>query len=548
VLGNDTDPDASDTLAVSAVNGVAADVGQTVTLGSGAKLTLNADGTYSYGPNGSFESLGVGQTATDSFSYTVSDGHGGTSTATVTITVNGANDGPTAADDAGSATEAGTAAGSNASGNVLTNDSDPDAGDSLVVSAVRTGAESGSGTAGTVGSSLTGQYGKLTLNADGTYSYAVDGANAAVNALNASQTLTDTFTYTVSDGHGGTDQATLTVTVHGANDTPVAVNDSNSVGEDGPAVTGSVLGNDNDPDNGDSLTVSAVNGSSAAVGSQVTLSSGALLTLNANGTYSYDPNHAFESLNTGQTATDSFTYTASDGHGGTSTATVTITINGANEAVVADPNDFDDLGSSLATNLGATNGDDVLVGTPNPDNINGGNGADTMYGRAGNDTLTGGNGIDKIYGQAGADTINGSADGDFLYGGSGNDIVNGNANDDTLFGGSGNDNLDGGADNDVITGGYGADTMTGGNGADRFVYLSVTDSPTGAGTQDTITDFQHLTDKIDLTAFGVTFSAVTLTVAGGNTTVGVDTNGDSVADLTFTLQGSTGITSGDFLF
>jgi len=81
VLANDSDPD-GDTLSVGQVNGSAADVGTPVTLPSGAVLTVHQDGSFSYDPNGQFEGGG-----TDSFTYTVSDGHGDEATATVTITV-----------------------------------------------------------------------------------------------------------------------------------------------------------------------------------------------------------------------------------------------------------------------------------------------------------------------------------------------------------------------------------------------------------------------------------------------------------------------------
>ncbi len=93
-IAADSDPDANDTLTVTAVNGSSTDIGNQITLASGALLTLNSDGTYSYNPNGQFESLGEGETDTDSFTYTISDGNGGTSTATVTITIDGKNDPP----------------------------------------------------------------------------------------------------------------------------------------------------------------------------------------------------------------------------------------------------------------------------------------------------------------------------------------------------------------------------------------------------------------------------------------------------------------------
>jgi VCBS repeat-containing protein len=94
---------------------------------------------------------------------------------------------------------------------VLANDTDSDGG-TLVVSAVRTGAEAGVGTAGTLGVALQGAYGKLTLNADGSYGYTADN----LAALHPGQIAKDYFTYTLSDGQGGTDKATLTISVFGA--------------------------------------------------------------------------------------------------------------------------------------------------------------------------------------------------------------------------------------------------------------------------------------------------------------------------------------------
>ena len=142
---------------------------------------------------------------------------------------------------------------------------------------------------------------------------------------------------TADDLNGGI--VTTTVTLHIQNAPPIADNDVNSVLEGGPAVPGNVLDNDNDGGlDTDPLTVSPVNGSPLAVGNQIMLASGALLTLNADGSYDYDPNGAFDGISLGQTGTDSFTYQVSDGQGGVATATVTITVHGENDApVVVDP-------------------------------------------------------------------------------------------------------------------------------------------------------------------------------------------------------------------
>ncbi len=105
-----------------------------------------------------------------------------------------------------------------------------------------------------------------------------------------------------------------------------------------------------------------------------------------------------------------------------------------------------------------TEGDDVILGTPNDDTINGLGGNDVICGRNGDDFINGGNGNDRILGEAGNDK---------LAGGGGNDTVIANNGNDELFGGTGNDFLDGGAGNDVLAGAAGNDIIAGGSGADR---------------------------------------------------------------------------------
>ena len=149
LLANDTDPDASDVLTVSGVN----------TAGTLGVVTWNADGSFTYNPNGKFASLAVGQTATDSFTYTVSDGQGGTGTARVTLTIAGVNDAPVARDDTYT-TDEHTALSVAANLGLLANDSDVDASDVLTVSGVNT-----SGTLGVV-----------TWKANGSFTYDPNGS------------------------------------------------------------------------------------------------------------------------------------------------------------------------------------------------------------------------------------------------------------------------------------------------------------------------------------------------------------------------------------
>ncbi|RQP24754.1 tandem-95 repeat protein [Albitalea terrae] len=334
VLVNDTDVDAGDTKAVSGV----AFGATTGTVGSGlagtyGTLTLNADGSYSYLANkAAAEALGAGQTATESFTYTVRDTAGATSSATITFTITGTNDGPTAVADTAAATEDVTLNVSAASG-VLANDTDVDAGDTKTVSGIAFGA-----TTGTVGSGLAGTYGTLTLNADGSYSYLAN--KAAAEALGTGQTATEVFTYTMRDAAGATSSSTITFTITGTNDAPVAVADTASATEDvtlNVAAASGVLANDTDVDTGDTKTVSGVafGATAGTVGSGLAGTYGTL-TLNADGSYSYLANKAAaEALGTGQTATEVFSYTMRDAAGATSTATITFTVTGTNDGPTA---------------------------------------------------------------------------------------------------------------------------------------------------------------------------------------------------------------------
>jgi large repetitive protein len=260
VKGNDTDVD-GDTLTV-----------QSVTQGTKGSVSI-VSGQVLYTPNANYN-------GTDSFTYTISDGNGGTSTATVNVTVAPVNDAPIAVNDAVT-----TAEDTPITINVQGNDTDVD-GDTLTVQSVTQGAK------GTV-SIVSGQ---------------------VLYTPNANYNGTDSFTYVISDGNGGTSTATVNVTVMPVNDAPVAVNDTVSTAEDTP-VTISVLSNDTDVD-GDTLTVQSV-------------------TQGAKGTVSIVSGQVLYTPNANYNGTDSFTYVISDGNGGTSTATVNVTITPVNDAPVA---------------------------------------------------------------------------------------------------------------------------------------------------------------------------------------------------------------------
>ena len=225
-------------------------------------VTLNADGSYTYTPAANF----VGA---DSFTYTVSDGHGGSATATVTLTV--ADVAPTASGDTA------TTPANHAVSGTLASDAASSVGLPLTFAKASDPA-----------------HGSVTVNADGSYTY-----TPAANFVGA-----DSFTYTVSDGHGGTATATVTLTV--ADVAPTASGDTATTTAN-HAVSGTLA---SDAASSVGLPLTFAKATDPAHGS---------VTLNADGSYTYTPAANF-------VGADSFTYTVSDGHGGTATATVTLTV------------------------------------------------------------------------------------------------------------------------------------------------------------------------------------------------------------------------------
>jgi VCBS repeat-containing protein len=291
VATGDSDVDAGTTLAYA----LAAPV---------AGLTIESNGSYSFNPSDVvYQSLAAGETLVVVANYTVSDGIAPPVASTLTITVTGVNDAPVAVDDVYEADE-GTGV---VTGDLSDNDSDVDDGEVLTYSVV------GAAPAG------------LTLNADGSWEFDTD--NAAYDSLAVGEEAVATFTYEVSDGNGGTDQATVTLTVNGTNDEPIAVDDVYEATEGTGIVTGNLSDNDTDVDASDVLEYSVIGDAPAG------------LTLNADGSWEFDTDDAaYDSLAVGEEAVATFTYEVSDGNGGTDQATVTLTVNGSNdEPTVAAP-------------------------------------------------------------------------------------------------------------------------------------------------------------------------------------------------------------------
>jgi Ca2+-binding RTX toxin-like protein len=166
--------------------------------------------------------------------------------------------------------------------------------------------------------------------------------------------------------------------------------------------------------------------------------------------------------------------TAITGATGTS---YTLTTADADKAISVRALFTDTLGGKEAVSSGST----ALV-TYSPDTVTGTDAADVLHGGLGASTVSGLAGNDTLYGEAGADT---------LRGGEGND---------TLYGGVGNDQLLGDAGDDRLVGGTGADLLTGGEGRDGFVFTALADLGATPAATDTIADFTHGQDRIDLSA------------------------------------------------
>lgn len=265
VLNNDTDAN-GDTLTIVTVsnpsNGTAAISGNAIL----------------YTPNAGFN-------GSDTFNYSISDGNNATNSAIVTITVNSQpNTAPVANND--SATTNGIRTRQI---NVLVNDRDAD-GDTLSIT-------------------------QFTQPANGSVTRTGSSLNYTPNATFSG---TDRFSYTINDGNGASDTATVTITVP-ANNAPDAVEDT-AVLFNNETINVNVLANDTDPD-GDVLSV--------LPGSVNAITAGISASLNADGTIFVNPQGTVASL--------SVEYTVTDGRGGTDIAVLTLASTDPNDPNISFP-------------------------------------------------------------------------------------------------------------------------------------------------------------------------------------------------------------------
>ncbi len=339
---------------------------------------------------------------------------------------------------------------------LLNNDTDannPDAGQILSV----------------VGVSTTGidapAHGTLVANGNGSYTYTPSPDYHGA----------DSFTYTLSDGAGGTTKGTVNLTVAPVNDAPTGA----------PVISGV-----------------------AAVGQLLSAAVGTVADADGLGTLIYQWQHSADGINdwialNGETQAD-YAVSLLDAAAFLRVVVRYVDGDGSAESVNSAP-------SSRVT--GATEAADTLTGTAGNDNINALGGDDVVYGLAGNDTLSGATGVDTLDGGNDDDTLDGGAGADTLIGGDGNDLFvvddagdvvldtggldtlassvsatldaalenliltgsaaidgAGNSSANSVTGNSGDNTLDGGGGNDTLIGGAGDDTLIGGADSDTASY------------------------------------------------------------------------------
>ena len=381
-------------------------------------LTFRADGSYEYtlnnknpgeaGADGNaVNNLALGQTVTETFTVYVTDAQTGRSVPqTITVTINGTNDVPTldlsndnlndllggdgnlhvvedgvGREDAntpttdpgkentsftGHTTDTGTASGN-----------DVDAGHILYFGAVAGEATKtfdpsvfntadSTATGGAASSVVAGgQYGSLTINSNGSYTYAMKGEGenvsfeldgktyTSLDQLAEGDTIYETFTIYVRDEHNAWTAKTVTVAIHGTNDIPtldITGSDWNITQGGDLSIDGTFTVTDNDRDAGTDQAfhiaggkdtsgtgTDGAHGTDGDTNATFTTDYGTLTLDPATGQWTYEANpDAIKGLGKDETKIETFEVTVTDEHGATSTQTITVTLNGINDLPVID--------------------------------------------------------------------------------------------------------------------------------------------------------------------------------------------------------------------
>jgi Ca2+-binding RTX toxin-like protein len=381
---------------------------------------------------------------------------------------------------------------------------------------------------------------------------------------------TDSFTYTVSDGQGHTDTATVTLNISAPAGAIVGTSGDDTLnGTTGTDTIFGLAGADIiNADAGNDTIYGGLGNDTISGGDGIDLiggGSGDDAIDGGAGKDTADYSAASSGVNVNLA-----TGTASDGNGGTDTLTGIENV----------------IGSAFADILTGNSAGNVLNGRAGNDTITGNNSADTLIGGAGNDALDGSNGndtadysaaasgivldlaagtasndgdagadtlanIENVTGSAYADNITGNSAANTINGGAGDDVIDADGGDDTLKGGAGTDTLNGGSGNDTVD--YGAAV------AGIVVNLSTgTTSNDGDGGSDTLTSIENVigSSNSDLIVGDANAnilngagSADTLSGGGGNDSLngggGTDTADYSAAASGITLDLTAGTASND---
>jgi len=358
-VGEDTDPD-SPVLTVTDISfgGTGHSVGVEFAATYGW-LTLNADGSYTYrldNDNPAVNALKDGETLTEVFDYTIDDGSGLTASAKLTITINGETDGAPAivpvdvngaadgqaevyehglTDSTGKETTTGAITVTAADGlsSISVGGRDITLAELQNLGTTPITIDTDEGLLTLTGFAATTDVGGVPTSGTLNYSYTLKAA-----LPNGTQSL-DTVALTVTDAGGDTNNGTLTVRI--IDDVPVARDDAAEIVEDTDQVSGNVvigsgpgdvpdtIGADGESASGAVTDVSFA-GTSQGVGTRFATTYG-WLTLNADGSYTYELNNADPTVNAlkvGETLTETVRYTITDSDGDDAAANLTITILG----------------------------------------------------------------------------------------------------------------------------------------------------------------------------------------------------------------------------
>ena len=531
-FGIDTGP----SLAIVQVDGDAGKVGTAFLLASGALVTVNANGIFTYDPNGALERYPIGKTIDELFEYTVTGG----GTATVQVTVTALDN-----DDLFEGTE-----GNDSFFAGLGNDTIYGLGGNDAI-------DGGSGADTMLGGAGDDEY-WLDQAGDTVTEYAGEGYDTAyfsfdfrANAANFANIEAFYLIGTADEArtNNGDNELYANPTLgslllaFGGNDLLVGgTGDDVLVGGTGNDTMRGGLGNDRyfviDP--GDVVIELAGEGIDEIRTNQNTTLGDNLEDLRLRGA---------ASIGTGNAA-DNTIFAGS--------AAATLSGLAGNDTL---------YGSASADTIDGGDDNDTLFGNAGADTLNGGNGDDILNGGSQGDTLNGGPGDDRLRGNEGLDTLNGDAGRDRLEGGDNPDVLRGGADNDVLLGQEGNDQLFGDEGDDRLTGGTGRDRMTGGTGQDDFLFGEGDFAGLGASDSDRILDFSDAEgDLIDLSAvdaitggsddaftfigdaaFSNTAGELRYETGAGYLLVQGDTDGDAAADFAIRVDTLTTLVESNFV-